>query len=50
MPDFREKEGFVEELVSQEIIEQTIFMIRGHRVMLDKDLADLYRVDPRALR
>jgi hypothetical protein len=29
-------------LVPRERIEQTILVIRGHRVMLDADLADLY--------
>jgi len=28
----------------EEVIERKIFLIRGHRVMLDKDLAGLYRV------
>jgi phage regulator Rha-like protein len=32
------------ELVPQEIIEEKIFIIRGHKVMLDKDLAKLYGV------
>jgi hypothetical protein len=27
-----------------ELIERKIYLIRGHKVMLDKDLADLYRV------
>jgi hypothetical protein len=31
-------------LVSRERIEQTILLIRGHRVMLDADLAKLYGV------
>jgi hypothetical protein len=31
-------------LIPQEVIEQKIFMIRGHKVMLDKDLAELYGV------
>ena len=30
--------------VSSEIIENKIYFIRGHRVMLDTDLAALYRV------
>ncbi len=32
------------EIVPQEIIQQKIFLIRGHKVMLDKDLAQLYGV------
>ena len=31
-------------LIPQKIIEKRIFMIRGHRVMLDRDLAQLYGV------
>ena len=31
-------------LVPRERIEQTILVIRGHRVMLDSDLAELYGV------
>ena len=31
-------------LIAQERIERRIFVIRGHRVMLDKDLAKLYSV------
>ena len=33
------------EIVTQESIEQLIFMIRGQRVILDRDLAALYEVD-----
>jgi len=32
------------EIVTQESIEQLIFMIRGQRVILDRDLAALYEV------
>jgi len=32
-----------------ELIEQRIFLLRGHRVMLSTDLAHLYEVEPRAL-
>ena len=38
------------ELILQETIEQRIFLIRGHRVMLDRDLAILYGVKPIRLR
>ena len=38
------------EIAPHEVIENKIFMIRGYKVMLDKDLAHLYGVDPRALR
>jgi len=37
------------ELIPQEIVEQKIFVIRGHKVMLDKDLAVLYGVETRNL-
>ncbi|TKS64365.1 MAG: DNA-binding protein [Nitrospira sp.] len=36
-------------LVPRERIEQTILLIRGHRVMLSTVLADLYAVEPRVL-
>lgn len=36
-------------LVSRESIEQKIFLIRGHRVMLTTTLAELYAVEVRAL-
>lgn len=32
------------ELVQEQVVESKIFMIRGHKVMLDKDLAKLYIV------
>jgi phage regulator Rha-like protein len=35
--------------VPQELIEQKIFLIRGHKVMLDSDLAKLYGVAPKRL-
>ncbi len=34
----------MKEIVSLEMIEQKIYLIRGHRVMLDKDLAEMYEV------
>ncbi|HAZ10307.1 MAG TPA: DNA-binding protein [Candidatus Omnitrophica bacterium] len=37
------------ELVPEEVIERKIFMIRGHKVMLDRDLAELYGVETRVL-
>lgn len=37
-------------LVPTEIIENKILLIRGHKVMLDKYLADLYQVKPIRLR
>jgi phage regulator Rha-like protein len=37
------------ELVPEEVIERKIFMIRGHKVMFDKELAKLYGVETRTL-
>ena len=37
------------ELVPEEVIERKIFMIRGHKVMLDRDLAELYGVSTKVL-
>ena len=37
------------ELIPQEIIEQKIFLIRGKKVMLDRDLAELYGVTTKRL-
>ena len=36
-------------LIAQEMIEQKIFIIRGKKTMLDKDLAELYAVPTGAL-
>jgi hypothetical protein len=36
-------------LVPEERIERAILVLRGHKVMLDADLADLYGVETRAL-
>ena len=36
--------------VSLERIEQTILLIRGHRVMLDADLAELYGIEVKQLK
>ncbi|OGX05599.1 MAG: hypothetical protein A3G87_00545 [Omnitrophica bacterium RIFCSPLOWO2_12_FULL_50_11] len=36
-------------LVSQEVIEERIFSIRGHKVMIDRDLAKLYGVETKYL-
>jgi hypothetical protein len=33
------------DIISQELIEKKIYMIRGYKVMIDKDLADLYEVE-----
>jgi ORF6N domain len=36
-------------LIPAQNVEQLIFLIRGHKVMLSMDLAELYGVEPRAL-
>lgn len=36
-------------IILEHIIEPEIFMIRGHKVMLDRDLAELYDVETRVL-
>ena len=37
------------ELIPEQVIEPKIFMIRGHKVMLDRDLAELYEVETKVL-
>jgi len=39
----------MKELISVEIIERKIYLIRGHKVMLDSDLAELYGVETKRL-
>src|SRR5688572_22457445 len=39
----------VEPTIPAEIIERKIYLIRGHKVMLDSDLAELYVVETKAL-
>ena len=39
----------MKELIPVEIIERKIYLIRGHKVMLDRDLAELYGVETRVL-
>jgi hypothetical protein len=41
--------GMKNKLVPEEVIEQRIFIIRGHKVMLDRDLAELYGVPTKRL-
>jgi hypothetical protein len=42
-------DGSGQALIPVELIENKIFVLRGHRVMLDRDLADLYGVETRVL-
>ena len=37
------------DIVPQEVLESKILLIRGHRVILDRHLAELYGVEPRRL-
>lgn len=37
-------------IISSEIIKEKIFIVRGKKVMLDKDLAELYRVETKQLK
>lgn len=39
----------MKDLIPSEMIERKILLIRGHRVMLDRDLAELYEVSTKAL-
>ena len=39
----------MKELIPQVLVERKIFLIRGRRVMLDRDLAELYNVETRVL-
>lgn len=39
----------MKELIPSEVIEHKIFLIRGQKVMLDKDLANLYGVETKVL-
>ena len=39
----------MKEPIPVEIIEKKIYLIRGHKVMLDRDLAELYGVETRVL-
>ena len=39
----------MKELIPVEIIERKIYLIRGHKVMIDRDLAELYGVATRVL-
>jgi hypothetical protein len=39
-----------EMMIPEEVIMSKIFIIRGHKVILDKDLAELYEVETKALK
>jgi phage regulator Rha-like protein len=40
----------MKELIPQEVVERRIFVIRGQKVMLDRDLAKLYEVETKYLK
>jgi len=40
----------MKELIPQEVIENRIYLIRGQKVMIDKDLAKLYGVPTKRLK
>lgn len=42
-------EDKMEILVQKEVIEGKIYILRGHKVMLSTDLAELYEVEPKVL-
>jgi len=39
-----------EQIVPDEMVMSKIYVLRGQRIMLDKDLAELYGIQPRRLR
>lgn len=39
----------MKQVIALELIGQKIFVIRGHRVMLDRDLAELYQAETKAV-
>ena len=50
MPGKKSRPTSSQALVPLELIEHRIYLIRGHKVMLDRDLAQLYQGKPIALR
>ncbi len=45
----RKKEPTQQLALSVQLIEQRIYLIRGHKVMIDQDLAELYEVETKVL-
>jgi hypothetical protein len=41
--------GNPSQLIPAELVERKIYLVRGHKVMLDTDLAVLYRVSTKRL-
>jgi hypothetical protein len=46
--EFKRRE-IMKDLIPQETIEQRIFLIRNQKVMIDRDLAELYGVETKHL-
>ena len=40
----------MDKMVPQEVIQNKIFLIRGKKVMVDKDLAELYGIETKQLK
>ncbi len=49
MPKKKQAKRTASSLIPVELIERRIYLIRGHKVMLDRDLADLYQVTTKVL-
>jgi hypothetical protein len=47
--NFKKKGIYMTNLLTEQTIYKKIFVIRGHRVMIDRDLAELYSVETRVL-
>ena len=37
-------------IIPDEVINNRIYLIRGHKIMIDKDLADLYKIETKQLK
>ena len=49
MPIQAEREANMEDFIPIEVVENKIYLIRGHKAMLDSDLASLYGVTTKNL-
>ena len=49
MPKKKKRSTALQLAIPPQLIERRIYLIRGQKVMLDRDLAELYRVETRAL-
>jgi len=45
-----EPDNQIEKVINEELISEKIYIIRGQKVMLDKDLAELYEVGTKVLK